>query len=154
MGAAIDDSSELLGLNYKTTKCNSDEYAPMKYAPTGCKVNLQDNSRKCIASWEDTRLSNPPSTLRGTGINRWEWLCFDPQENVIGDLDRFPINYRMVAKDNHVPLIETPLEVTDRLKYIEVNQKDMLKKAKLGDSRSPYAPGQPQGYINYYRRCP
>ena len=36
---------------------------------------------------EDTRLSNPPNTLRGTGWNRWEWLCQDPQERVLVPFD-------------------------------------------------------------------
>ena len=29
------------------------------------------------------RLVDPPCTLRGSGWNRWEWLCQNPQENVI-----------------------------------------------------------------------
>ena len=28
----------------------------------------------CFKGSEDTRLSNPPCNLRGTGWNRWEWL--------------------------------------------------------------------------------
>lgn len=58
---------------------------------------------------EDCRFSNPPSTLRGTGINRFEWLCRDPQEKAISPHPRTPINYRLVAKDNHRPLVEKPI---------------------------------------------
>jgi hypothetical protein len=31
---------------------------------------------------EHTRLSNPSFNLRGTGWNRWEWLCLNPQDRV------------------------------------------------------------------------
>jgi hypothetical protein len=29
------------------------------------------------------RLVDPPCTMRGSGVNRWEWLCQNPQENVL-----------------------------------------------------------------------
>ena len=35
---------------------------------------------ECGIPAEDTRLSNPPCNLRGTGINRWEYLDRNPQE--------------------------------------------------------------------------
>lgn len=65
---------------------------------------------------EDCRFSNPPSTLRGTGINRFEWLCRDPQDKAISP-QRMPINYRMVAKDNHRPLVERPMR--DRVSPVD-----------------------------------
>lgn len=157
MAAAVDDASELLGLNYKLTKCNSDEYVPNKYVPkgpsAGCSVRPSNNPRECIAPTEDTRLSHPSNTLRGTGINRWEWLCFDPQETAIEEFDRVPVNYRMVAKDNHVPIFETPLEMSDQLNYVKVNNDDFLKKWQRGNARNLYAPGKPDGYINYNVKC-
>lgn len=110
MKEAIDDSSELLGLNYKSTKCNALEYIPGSYNSTGCLIKSNDSDKSCFATQEDTRLSNPPCTLRGTGINRWEWLCEDPQERAIERFDRIPVNYRMLAKDNHVPCIELPMD--------------------------------------------
>lgn len=157
MSGAVDDSSELLGLNYKKTKCAADEYLPNKYMPVGqqsggCAVK-PNGTRQCIQPREDTRLSNPPSTLRGTGINRWEWLCYDPQENALEEFDRVPVNYRMVAKDNHVPIIEKPLDVSDQLKYVDVDQSDIMKKWQKGNARHPYAPGKPDGHINYYVKC-
>jgi hypothetical protein len=45
-------------------------------------------------------MSNPPCTLRGTGINRWEWLCTDPQTTALEPYQRC-VNYRTIVKDNH-----------------------------------------------------
>jgi hypothetical protein len=58
---------------------------------------------------ENTRLSNPSCNLRGTGWNRWEWLCQDPQERVEIPFD-YNINNRLVVRDNHRPLIPKPLD--------------------------------------------
>jgi hypothetical protein len=38
MKNAIDDSNELLRLNYKNTKCNDEEYMPGKYNKSGCEI--------------------------------------------------------------------------------------------------------------------
>lgn len=155
MKAAIDDSSELLGLNYKKSKCNKDEYAPGKYNSTsGCVIGNTNNVRECWAPREDTRLSNPPCTLKGTGINRWEWLCFDPQQRAIEGFDRIPVNYRMVAKDNHVPIIDTP---QDQEVFFPINNRqdnsELIDTWQKGKANSLYAPGNPQGSINYNLRC-
>jgi hypothetical protein len=110
MKKAVDDLSELSGLNYKNSKCNKDAYSPNSYNSSGCKTRINTEARKCAIPTESCRLSNPPCTLKETGINRWEWLCWDPQERAIEGFDRVPTNYRMVAKDNHVPCLETPAD--------------------------------------------
>ena len=151
---AIDDSSELQGLNYKLSKCNTDQYKPDTYKTTGaCHINMTD-SRKCYTPREDTRLSNPPSNLRSTGINRWQWLCENPQQKAIEAFDRIPVNYRMVAKDNHVPLIETPADQSAFLpKYKDTEFDNNLNQWKLSDPTSMYAPGYPYGSLNYNLQC-
>ena len=45
------------------------------------------------------RLFDPPCTLRSTGINRWEWLCQNPQENVMIPFE-WAIDSRHAAKDD------------------------------------------------------
>ena len=69
-----------------------------------CPDNNLVDMPDCYFGTEDTRLSNPPSTLKGTGINRFNPLCFNPQEKIF-----FPGEYhvpsRMVFKDNHRPCI-------------------------------------------------
>jgi hypothetical protein len=109
-GSAVADSSELRGLNYKNSKCNSDLYAPGKYSMRGeCAVSGTSDPRACAAPTEHTRFSNPPCTLHSTGWNRWEWLCWNPQDRAIIPFE-WNTSYRLVAKDNHVPCLETPID--------------------------------------------
>lgn len=44
------------------------------------------------------RLVDPPCTLRGSGWNRWEWLCQNPQENVMVPFEHL-VTARRAAKD-------------------------------------------------------
>jgi hypothetical protein len=100
---SIDVDSELMGLNVKATKCPS-----KKYNPNNKFCNLIHMKDCDELSPEETRMSNPPCTLRGTGWNRWEWLCSNPQDKAITPFQTM-INNRMVVKDNHRPQIPTPM---------------------------------------------
>lgn len=108
----IDVDSELLGLNVKNTKCPSKKYKPSQ-EPFCNKTILQSCD---FLSQEDTRLSNPPCTLKETGWNRWEWLCENPQDSAIIPFDT-DTNYRLLVKDNHKPclpeLVDTSLALPD-----------------------------------------
>jgi hypothetical protein len=106
----IDVDSELLGLNVKATKCPANKFTPSK-EPFCNMVNMKECD---FLSPEDTKISNPPCTLKGTGWNRWEWLCENPQNNVLIPFET-GINNRIVVKDNHRPCIPTPLDVSDSL---------------------------------------
>jgi hypothetical protein len=129
----IDVESNLFNLNRPLSRDPNEQYQPI--CPScncqhqgqpcgaggvpGCVQNGQSmNGRRCgdnslvdfptcYLPTEDTRLSNPPCTLRGSGINRFEPLCIDPQKQIF-----FPGSYqiqtRLVAKDNHRPCIPTP----------------------------------------------
>ena len=109
----IDVDSELMNITRAASACPS-----RKYIPDGTQCGLtnpMDNEKKnhakdCFFTVEDTRLSNPPCTLRGTGWNRWEWLCLNPQERVLIPFDH-NINNRLVVKDNHRPCIPKPIDV-------------------------------------------
>ena len=110
----IDIDSELLNLTRPATACPS-----KKYIPDGSQCGLTNpddanknkvHGKECYFTVEDTRLSNPPCTLRGTGWNRWEWLCLDPQERVLMPFDH-NISNRIVVKDNHRPCIPKPIDV-------------------------------------------
>jgi hypothetical protein len=46
------------------------------------------------------RLVDPPCTLRGSGWNRWEWLCENPQENVMIPFE-WSVNTRHANKDGY-----------------------------------------------------
>lgn len=65
--------------------------------------------KDCMVPSEETRTSNPPCNLRGTGWNRWEWLCLDPQERIEIPFD-YNIDNRIVVKDNHRPCVPTPVD--------------------------------------------
>jgi len=156
---AIDDSSELKGLNYKNTKCNTKSYLPNKYQKkSNCNINSGGNIRDCFNPQESTRLSNPINTLKGTGINRFHWLYNDPQEFAIEKFDRIPTNYRMVAKDNHVPLIEKPNNIDDshikpNEKNLDINPSNTIEMWSKGLATHRYAPGNPDGIMNYNFAC-
>ena len=81
----IDVDSELLGITRKLSRCSQNKFQPcgdrIQFGYE-CEDEEITNWPDCFVPREDTRLSNPPCTLRGTGWNRWEWLCQDPQERV------------------------------------------------------------------------
>ena len=107
----VDVDSELMNINRKLTGCSSKEFIP-KFNEKGEIDNTIETKHfeDCnIPTRENTRLSNPAATLRGTGWNRWEWLCENPQKRSIVPFD-LNINERLVVKDNHRPLIPKPID--------------------------------------------
>ena len=126
--ALIDVDSEMLGITRNQSQCAERKYMPavgaaeLCGAQTGKGVPCHKSAKLCVEhtkspmsfnncfeATEDTRLSNPPSTLRGTGWNRWEWLCNNPQDRIEVPFD-FEISSRTVAKDNHRPCVPEPLD--------------------------------------------
>lgn len=109
--ALVDVDSDLLGITRRYGRCDSAKYTPARDgAAQKCKLkSTKTYSTPSALDAEDCRLQNPPCTLRGTGINRFEWLCTDPQDTALEPFNG-PVNYRMVAKDNHRPLIEDPVK--------------------------------------------
>lgn len=62
---------------------------------------------------EFTRVSNPTCTLRETGVNRFQPTYLDHQDPTHWEIQgEVGINYRMVAKDNHVPCIPKLIDQT------------------------------------------
>lgn len=98
--ALIDVDSELLGLNMKNSKCPKKRGIDSQF----CENTKLKDVNNSFMSPEDTRFSNPACTLRGTGWNRWEWLCENPQKYAITPFQT-DINNRMVVKDNHRPCL-------------------------------------------------
>ena len=124
----VDVDSELLGITRNLSDCSERKYMPQTNASelcganTGNGVKCHKSSKVCVdhiknpikttdcfKHTEDTRLSNPPCTLRSTGWNRWEWLPINPQEKVEIPYDH-QISSRTLAKDNHRPCIPKPSE--------------------------------------------
>ena len=106
----VDVDSDLLGITRRFGLCDSSKFNPIRDGPNKtCSLRqLRTTSMPSGLDAEDCRISNPPCTLRGTGINRFEWLCTDPQNKALEPFAG-PVNYRAVAKDNHRPLIEEPI---------------------------------------------
>lgn len=102
----VDVDSEMLNITRRASKCPAESYTPdggkfckLSHTPVNCPQMPR----------EDTRISNPPCTLRSTGWNRWEWLCQDPQAKALMPFD-YNISYRLIAKDNHRPCLPTPID--------------------------------------------
>jgi hypothetical protein len=120
----IDVSSELLNISRKASNCPNDKYKPYKNVCNA--VNIIDC--KAINS-EDSRFSNPPCTLKGTGWNRWEWLCKNPQDKALMTFD-YNISNRIIVKDNHRPCIPNLINQSDALP-MNNNKDDMVSFASL-----------------------
>lgn len=108
---AVDISSDLMGITRKATNCPDNKFVPNTAASYGEPQHFKDCAT--VAN-EHTRVSNPPCTLRSSGWNRFDWLCRNPQDTAIAEFD-FNISNRIIAKDNHRPLIQRPLDQTAAL---------------------------------------
>lgn len=110
--AQVDVESELRSLTRRATLNPAGKYNPD--AP-GSRCTAARMPFNCLSRGgvpvEDTRLSNPPSTLRETGWNRWEWLCEDPQTRAVTPFQT-SVDTVLVAKDNHRPMLHRPLDNT------------------------------------------
>jgi len=70
----------------------------------------------CGLRREFSRISNPTCTLRETGVNRFQPTYLDHQDPTRWEHPgETGINYRLVAKDNHVPCIPKPIDQTPAL---------------------------------------
>ena len=65
--------------------------------------------RDCFPHTIESREIDPASNLRGTGFDRWEYLCENPQSNVLMPFDH-NISNRIVVKDNHRPCVPCPID--------------------------------------------
>jgi hypothetical protein len=107
----VDVESDLMNINNRATNCPDGKFkpkCPKCVAGSGvknCRCNQNDelvNATECKFPIENTRLSNPPSTLRSTGWNRFDYLCLDPQANLNYD-NTFSqgIDTKQLAKDTY-----------------------------------------------------
>ena len=123
----VDVDSELMNITRKLSNCSSDDFIPKfnKKGEIDNGLELHDFKDCGLPTRENTRLSNPSCNLRGTGWNRWEWLCNNPQERVLMPFDT-NISNRLVVRDNHRPVIpklidQTPILPTPNNEPIRVN---------------------------------
>jgi hypothetical protein len=107
----VDINSDLMGISRRSSKYCGDKFNPQVNA---CQMVSQVVMCPEGTLSEDTRMSNPPGTLRSTGFNRWEWLCQNPQDRVHIPFD-FMINSQLILKDSHRPVIPTPFDPSPAL---------------------------------------
>lgn len=146
-----DVESELLNLSRSASKCPSREYNPATN-PVSRDSALHMPDCRDLPFDQDTRMTNPACNLRGTGINRFEWPCTDPQKSFEIPFD-WGIQARILAKDTHRPCVPRPIDVTPSLPMppipaaprpnaaptvpIVINE---FSKACLGTDAAPIAP--------------
>lgn len=99
----IDVDSELMGITRKHGRCR--KVPNNSYAEN----SPLDDCGDTFLDAENTKLSNPPCTLRGTGWNRWEWLCSNPQDKAIVPFTT-NIDNKLLTRDNHRPCLPTPID--------------------------------------------
>lgn len=100
----IDVNSELLNITRKASECPSQKYLPK--AEPFCNPT---HYKECeFLTREDTLISNPKCTGKETTVNRWEWLCRNPQDYAIRPFEWFTPN-RIVVKDSHRPCVAKPI---------------------------------------------
>lgn len=112
----VDVDSNLKNLQIKATDAPSELYQPQCACGNDvdscreCSNNF--HFRECSINRDWTRLSNPICVSgRELGINRFQPLCLNPQDPQRWEQQaEVGINYRMVAKDNHVPKIPQLLD--------------------------------------------
>ena len=108
----VDVESDLQNLTRPATLAPGGLYRGNGAAPTTCSAVSTAAFPTCEGlAAVDTRLANPPCTLRGTGWNRWEWLCRNPQDNAMATFSA-NVDTSIVIKDNHRPVIARPVDPT------------------------------------------
>jgi hypothetical protein len=98
-----DVESDLWNISRPTTKSACGQYDPAQEAAR----HLTPMPEAAFPRVYE-RLVDPPCTLRGTGWNRWEWLCQNPQEMAIRPFENL-VNTQQYQKDSYLPQIAKPL---------------------------------------------
>jgi hypothetical protein len=112
----VDVGSELSGRTRTASLCPTKQYLPIaKYNNVGVHPTKETSECSAFLHTEDTKLSNPPCTLKGHGINRWMWLPEDPQNFALTPFEnhRLGVSNRVVVKDNHVPCMPVPMDANN-----------------------------------------
>lgn len=90
-----DMESDLWNLGRPTVRTTCGQYGPgVGLAANAILTPMPSQQFPQVA----THLVDPPATLRGTGINRWEWLDTDPQAQVMIPFEH-GISTQMAARD-------------------------------------------------------
>ena len=94
----IDVESEIHRLHRPLSNVPSLQYMPLDENESYDMVQFQDGGPQAE---ESTRLSNNAFELKGVGINRFDWLPFDPQKNCVEPFRRLGENTVLFSLDKH-----------------------------------------------------
>lgn len=130
--SCVDVDSELMGLNVTNSKCPTRLYLPSNQE----FCNYKNDSGCPVFTGENTRLSNPPCTLRGTGWNRWEWLCQNPQDKAIEPhLNVLRQDSRLMTKDSYRACVPTLIDQATAFPKSEFNDPEVVM---FNDQKTTY----------------
>jgi len=108
----VDIHSELSGRVRTSSKCPEHHYQKGTRCSHEQSIVVPVDDEALFT--EDTRISNPPCTLRERGVNRWQWMCEDHQQRKLSEFEndiRFQgVHSRIVIKDNHKPIMPSPID--------------------------------------------
>jgi len=103
-----DVESDLLNLGRPTTRTACGQYTPEQGAAVADRLTAMPEAAFPMTH---ARLVDPPCTLRASGWNRWEWLCQNPQANVMMPFE-WGVDSRHATKDDFLDQIRLPLETS------------------------------------------
>ena len=98
-----DVESDLLNLGRPTTRTVCGQYNPNTVAARTLTAMPESEFPQTHG-----RLVDPPCTLRASGWNRWEWLCQNPQENVMVPFE-WAVDSRQAVKDSIYGELQGPI---------------------------------------------
>jgi hypothetical protein len=101
-----DVESDLKNLGRPTVRTTCGQYQPEEGMAVAQRLTPMPEAEFPQTS---SHLVDPPCTLRGTGINRWQWLCENPQENVMIPFEN-NVDSRFASKDAVYHAMDKPLE--------------------------------------------
>ena len=106
-----DVESELFGLPRPASECPSAKYVPGRFDASRAPALPVDalQMRRGVLYPEDTRVSNPPSNVRGMGVNRFGHPLEPPQDHALEPF-AWPTSDTRNAKDNHRPCVADPID--------------------------------------------
>lgn len=139
----VDVSSELLNITRKASDCPSKKYLPR--AEPFCNATHYKECSFLVP--EETLISNPKCTGKETTVNRWEWLCRNPQDKALMPFDWFIAN-RTIVKDSHRPCLAKPVDQTVALPPPQKNKckSYMDEQFQEGDWKNIVKKQQPQNF--------
>jgi hypothetical protein len=134
-----DVESDLRNLARPPTRAVCGQYDPTREAPRTLTAMPEAEFPQTFA-----RLVDPPCTLRGTGWNRWEWLCQNPQENVMMPFE-WNTDSRHAVKDGYSPDAAMKYQCGVFSEAVPVPRHPGLKDAPNFTDRIPGASYKPMG---------